>query len=150
MTETAQAKATEKAAMEALKRQEKVAAGEEVFNFTTGQKLPEGYENPPCGDPKHRCVDQGGLYRPDWFQIKIERVYDRQTDPQDFPLMGVTYQVPLDEWVDAPPGVLESLKSAVEVHHSFNATPGMIALGQHPEHKKIERHRFVYRDLPSA
>lgn len=144
--------AIEKAAMKEMKDREKPPEQKtrEDFNIIKGRPLPEGFENPPIGDPEHLCLDNGGLYDPTWVQVNILAAYDKQVNPQDFPLAGVTYQVSLDTWTDVPPGVLESLKSAVEVHHDYETKPGMIALGEHPQHRRISRQRFQYHWLPSA
>lgn len=119
------------------------------FNCVAGQQLPEGFVNPEKGERGHLCVDREGLYQPKWTQLYLERVHDRQQDPQSFPL-GARYLVPLEEWVDAPPEILESLNSATETHHEFNAKPGDVLLGIPTEHKTIERRRFHWREIPSA
>lgn len=151
MTNAERRAATQKAAMEAtMKQGQKKADPVAKLNFVKGMPLPEGFENPPIGEQEHRCTTRAGAYMPDWVQIEIQRVHDHQSDPQVFPLMGTEYSVKLDQWTDCPPGILESLKSAVETHHNYNATAGQIQLGAHPEHKTIERKRFVYRHLPSA
>lgn len=119
------------------------------FNFEPGRPLPAGFENPPCGDPGHVCTDPAGNYQPDWVQLLLEKVHDRQQNPQPFNL-GSRYLVPLDTWVDAPPVIIESLLSAVEERHELNATEGQILLGVRPEHKVVKRKRFHWQSMPSA
>ena len=123
------------------------------FSIVKNKPLPEGFENPPCGEEGHKCVGPGpdGKYHPEWYQLLIEGAYEGQANPQKFPLGGVTYLIPLDEWVDAPPCVIESLKSAVETHYTQSPpTPGQIALGIRPERKAVNRKRFVYDYMKSA
>ena len=119
------------------------------FNIAKGMKLPEEFENPPCGEEGHFCLDQGGFYNPTWTQLMIEKIYDKQVDPQVFPLSS-RWLIPLDKWVDAPPEVIESLRSAVEIQHRSNVRPGEIILGQEIENTQIERRRFVWRSIQSA
>lgn len=121
------------------------------FNIRKNHPLPDGFVNPECGEPGHRCIGNDGKYHPEWIQLRIDGVYEGQANPQKFPLGGSTYLIPLDEWLDAPPEVLVSLKGAVETHHTQKPpTPGEIALGKKPEHKVITRNRFVYQSLPSC
>lgn len=122
---------------------------EDDFIFKAGRPLPPGFENPPCGDPDHKCVDLAGNYRPEWDQIMIEKIYDKQADPQVFPGPN-TYAVYLDTWTDCPPQIKAALESAIETQHSRNANQRHIALGEHPKHKTVERRRFVWRAMPSA
>lgn len=148
----AEARAVEEeimADLETIDKQKLDPSDKTNFNCVAGQKLPEGFVNPPLGDRGHLCLDRGGLYQPTWVQLYLERVHDRQQDPQSFPL-GARWQVPLEEWVDAPPEVIESLNSATETHHEFNAKPGDILLGRSTEHKTIERRRFHWREIASA
>ena len=119
------------------------------YNIFAGKPLPEEFENPPLGEPGHHCVDLGGLYNPEWFQIRIEKIHDKQPDPVDFPL-GRNWQIPLNRWVDAPPEVKVSLTDAIETHHEMNATAGQIALGDHPERVETKRRRFIWQYYPSA
>jgi len=118
------------------------------FNLVKGKPIPDVFQNPPCGEDGHLCVDLGGNYQPDWYQLMIEKMYEHQEDPQPFPL-GTLYSVNLDAWTDVPPEIIESLKSAVEEHHSMNATAGQIVLGQHPERTTFKRKRFVYHAMKS-
>jgi len=143
--------AAEKAALAALNKQDKKDVEPEArLNFVPGKPLPEGFVNPPIGDQDHRCVNSEGVYDPTWVQIEIQKVHDHQQNPQVFPLMGVEYTVNLDEWTDCPPCILESLKSAVETRHNYNATPGQVRLGENPVHERKDRKRFVYAHYRSA
>jgi len=124
------------------------------FNVKPGYPLPEGFENPPLSTEEneeygHLCLDRAGNYQPLWCQLRIDKIHDKQIDPQPFPL-GTNYQVPLDTWVDAPPEVIESLRSAVEVHHEHNIKPGDIELGRQATHKETKRRRFVWHSIKSA
>lgn len=119
------------------------------FNIVHGRPLPEGFENPPKGDPGHFCLDRGGYYMSDWVQIEIQSVHDKQTDPQLFPLSS-TWAVPLDTWCDVPPEVLESLVSAVETRHTSTAKPGTIDVGEEIVMTSKQRKRFAWSMMPSA
>jgi len=122
------------------------------FNIVPGKPLPEGFENPPCGEEGHFCLDTAGCYQPDWMQLYLERVYDKQIDPQVFPLSS-TWLVYLETWVDVPPEVIESLRSAVETVHRTNVRPGVIPIGAPDgeiEMKSHTRRRFHWRSYPSA
>ncbi len=121
----------------------------EEFKIKIGKKLPDEFENAPCGSEDHLCVDPANQYQPDWVQLYIQSTHDHQQNPQIFP-GARQYSVVLDTWVDVPPRIVESLRSAVEVHHTKNVTDNQIALGQHSEHKKIKRNRFVWQTMPSA
>ena len=118
------------------------------FNIVAGKPLPDGFENPPCGKEGHLCVDQIGNYQPEWSQLKIEKRFDHDQDPLVFG-GAQPYSVPLDEWVDAPPRLLESLKSAVETTHTSNVRD-QIKLGTPSVVKKTERRRFVWDHMKSA
>ncbi len=158
VAETAAAQKAERAAMVELGEIEESVATDDVsndtsfnFNITKNRPLPEGFENPELGEYGRKCLDNGGAYDPDWVQLKIDGVYEGQANPQKFPLGGVTYAIPLDVWVDAPRCVLESLKSAVETHHTqAPPTPGEITLGVKKKRVSIERNRFVYHVIESA
>jgi len=123
----------------------------EEINIQAGFALPDDFENPPCGEMGHYCINSRGVYDPEWIQLVIQSAYEGQANPQKFPLGGVTYIVPLDEWLDAPPCVKVSLDDAVETHH-VKAPPnaGDIMLGKKTKHKKITRKRFVYQTMPSS
>jgi hypothetical protein len=123
------------------------------FNITPGRKLPDGFVNPKSvngepGNPAHLCVDNSGAYRPDWFQIYIHKVHDRQEDPQIFPL-GTNWLVRLEHWSDVPPEIIESLRSAIEEHHVFDAQPGDIIAGVPTKHEVRSRRRFHWDQIPS-
>ncbi len=120
------------------------------FNISPDRPLPEGFVNPPCGNVGHFCVDQRGYYQPDWFQLYIDKVHDRQQNPQPFNLAGQRVSVPLEMWVDVPPGVINALNDAIEVHHEHEAKPGDIVLGIPTKHITRERKRFHKDVLPSA
>lgn len=120
------------------------------FSIRAGAKLPEKFVNPPRGDARHLCVDQGGIYRPDWVQIKIHKQHPDQRNPQPFPLGGTTYWVPLGEWHDVHPSVLISLEDAVETRHEMMFKPGDIAVGAETQHLTSEIPRFFYQSKPSA
>ena len=124
------------------------------FNIQEGYALPEDFINPPLStedeeNRDHLCLDRAGHYQKSWFQLRIDKIHDRQQDPVEFPL-GTLYLVPLDEWVDAPPEVIESLKSAVETRHEHNIKPGDVELGKQAVHKETKRRRFVWHSIPSA
>lgn len=120
------------------------------FNIVADKPLPDGFVNPPAGEPGHFCVDQRGFYQPDWYSIYIDKVHDKQQDPQPFNLAGTKYHVPLERWIDVPPGVVIALKDAIEVHHEHEAKPGDIMLGIPTVHKTRERKRFHWNQVPSA
>lgn len=137
------------AARTALEEREADPGNPELFNFAAGRPLPEGFENPPCGDYGHRCVDRDGRYQPDWTQLFIEKIVDHQNDPQPLSCLP-KYLVPLETWVDVPPSVMKSLESAVQTHHEHVAKPGDIILGVKTEHKEIKRSRFHWKEIRSA
>ena len=121
------------------------------FLFVADRPLPEGFVNPPPGKEGHRCVEfKTGHYKPDWTCIRINKIHENQADPQAFPLAGRTWLVPLDEWCDVPPEVIESLRSAVETHHSQVIRPQDVLLGRAPEIKSTDRRRFVWEMEKSA
>ena len=112
--------------------------------------LPEGFINPSCGKPGHYCVDNAGVYRPEFKQIIVPKVHDYQQDPQPVGCADNTYNVPLDIWVDVPPEVVIVMNDAVETHHEHNPKPGDILLGVPTVHKETKRQRFMLSVLPSA
>ena len=121
----------------------------ENFQIKPGKALPEKFINKPCGDDGHLCVDGGGVYQPTWTQLMLYRMHEGQADPQPFPL-GTTWKVPLERWVDVPPEVIESLRSAVETHHSMDYKPGDVLLGRPAVHTETTRRRFNWESKPSA
>jgi hypothetical protein len=121
----------------------------ENFRIKAGSPLPEKFINPPCGEDGHLCVDQGGVYRPDWSQLMLFRLHEGQADPQTFPL-GSRWRVPLEKWVDVPPEVMVSLGDAVETHHRMDFMPGDILLGKPAVHSETKRRRFQYDTKRSA
>ena len=120
------------------------------FNIKNGYPLPNDFINPPFGDEKHLCVDLAGNYNKKWFQLLLERTHDRQQNPQPFPLGGREWRVYLDTWCDVPPEIIESLKKAVETHHSYNRKPQEVEVGIDHGHTTVERKRFNYDKIPSA
>lgn len=146
----------ERELMAEMERQERLNApganksDPDNFNFRADAPLPEGFVNPPCGEDGHFCVDQRGFYQPDWFALQIDKVYSRQQNPQPFNCGGSRYLVPLETWVDAPAGVVEALKSAIEEHHEYEAKPGDILLGIPTRHIVRRRKRFHWNSVPSA
>lgn len=121
----------------------------ENFQIKPGKKLPEKFINAPCGDEKHLCVDQAGVYQPTWTQLKIYRMHEGQRDPQPFNL-GARWLVPLEKFVDVPPEVMTALRDAQETHHSLDFKPGDIALGRPATHSESSRRRFNWESIPSA
>lgn len=119
------------------------------FTIRAGARLPEKFINPPCGEEGHLCVDQGGLYRPDWCQLYIHKQHEGQRNPQPFPL-GTIWLVGLNKWTDVPPEVIESLRSAVETRHEMDFTPGDVQLGKETEHKQYNIPRFFWEHKKSA
>lgn len=119
------------------------------FNIAHNKPLPEGFENPPCGEDGHFCVTRGGIHMANWFQLKIFRIHAHQEDPQNFPL-GRTLQVKLEVWTDVPPEIIESLKCAIEEHHDQDITDSTFMLGDVPEITTTTRRRFQYEHMKSA
>lgn len=119
------------------------------FKIRDGAKLPEKFINAPKGDPRHLCVDNGGVYRKDWVQVYIFKQHEGQRDPQPFPL-GTTWLVKLNQWTDVPPEVLISLQDAVETRHETNFKPGNVALGVETKTNEYPVQRFMFNSLPSA
>ena len=122
-----------------------------------GMPLPDGFENPPKGDPGHFCIRHDGCYDPTWFQVKIEGRHEGEANPVKFPNPGgMRGAVHLDTWADVPPDYIRALEAAVEVHHKPDPRAkdgnweGMTVDGQKPQTEKIERDRFIWRMLPSA
>ena len=152
MANTDRERALEKAALDAIGGTKTLTADSPRGDFAIveNRPLPEGFVNPPCGEEGHLCLTHGKVYDPTWIQCRISSTHDKQRNPQTFSLLGNVYAVPLDTWCDVPPGVVESLKSAVETHHSYSASPGQINLGEEVEHKVIERKRFHYETIKSA
>ena len=120
------------------------------FNIKHGKPLPAEFVNPPFGDERHLCVDIAGNYNNTWFQLNLERVHDRQQNPQPFPLGGREWRVHLDTWCHVPPEIIESLKKAVETHHSYNRKPQEVEVGVDHGHTTVERRRFSYEKIKSA
>lgn len=143
----------EAAALELVEREERIRKGEALpsdFNIVAGQPLPEGFENPPPGEPGHFCLDNGRRYNPEWKSVYLRKVHDRQRNPQDFPLLGRTWLVPLEQWCDVPPEVVISLQDAVEERHNRNPRPQDIALGIPTPHTVTKTPRFFYDVRDSA
>lgn len=116
-----------------------------------GRRLPEGFENPPCGTRGHRCIDFSGRYDPKGFvQLKIEKVREEQTDPQSFNCADNHYNVPLGVWVDAPISIVNILDDAVETTYEQQPVHDAISRGTFPTTKVNERRRFMYYVLESA
>lgn len=120
------------------------------FNISPDRPLPEGFVNPPCGEPGHFCVDNRGFYQPDWWQLHIDKVHDKQANPQAFNLAGQIVRVPLETWVDVHPAVIIALQDAVEVFHEHEAKAGDIIAGIPTVHKETKRKRFHWDKYPSA
>lgn len=120
------------------------------FNITPGYALPEGFENPPCGEDGHFCVDTEGRYQPDWYAVRINRVRDSDADPVIFPLMGNRYAVPMDVWCDVPPEIVISMTDAVEVDHRSNFDENTVRLGVKVENRTVKRQRFFWHEKKSA
>lgn len=152
MSSTSKERDIERSALDSMAKVGSMTAESpaEDFVIVPGQPLPHGFVNRPCGTSGHYCLDRGKCYDPEWVQCMIRSTHDKQRNPQPFPLLGMTYLVPLDEWVDVPEGVFHSLEGAVETHHAYAATPGNISLGEPVEHKVISRRRFHYEIIKSA
>jgi len=120
------------------------------FSFKEGKPLPEGFENPQKGEAGHKCLDPQGNYQPTWYQLKLAKVFDHQQNPQFVGCGDQAYGVPLDVWVDVPPGVVNVLLDAVETHHEQVVTPESLLLGRRPTHITRSRSRFMYQTIASA
>lgn len=140
-------------AREAAERAAALAAGSDdvpEFKFRQGRRLPEGFVNPPCGDPEHKCVDFRGLYAPKWKQLRIAKFHDHQRNPQTVGCADQTYNIPLEKWVDVPPEVINSLMDAVETVHEQVVTREDVTTGSRPQRVSSTRPRFMYQVLGSA
>lgn len=145
-------KETERAIMKQMDREDGQVLDPEDptnFNIVPGRPLPEGFKNPPCGTEGHFCVDNGGRYNPDWWQVNIQPRTDYDANPQIFPL-SQKWIVYLDMWQDVPREVVDSLLLAEETHHTHNRGPGEIDLSDSEVHKEITRKRFLWSQFPSA
>jgi len=140
----------------AIKRADKRSRAElnpndpENFNIVRGRPLPEGFVNKPLGKEGRFCLDTEGRYNPEWSQLKIDKIRDKQRDPQSFPLIPKRYGIPLDTWVDAPPEVIISLQDAIETHYDTTYTDDSVTLGVHPKVVPRERKRFFWDMIKSA
>jgi len=86
-----------------------------------GKPLPEGFKNPPCGNPQHRCLDSKGHYVPDWSQLLLRKPQGCNADKEFFSLTGHgQMRVPYDKWVDVPPWLVVVLGDAIETHYKRN------------------------------
>lgn len=121
--------------------------------LTPGKKIPDGFENPPPGEPGHKCVDLAGRYQPDWSSIMLVKTHEYEHDPQPVICAGEKYLVPRERWVDVPPEVMIGLDDAVEIRHHSNFDAGKILGQENPqpvEKTTSKRRRFVYERRPSA
>ena len=87
----------------------------EDWNIVPGKPLPEGFINPDIGTYGHLCIDHMGRYNPEWSQLIINQMEDHQRNPHTFniPQEG-KFNVHLNTWCDAHPGIIEAISSAIE------------------------------------
>ena len=128
-----------------------------VYMPEPGKPLPKGFDNPPPGDPGHRCIDLQGKYRPDWVCIRIEKtpqVQDRlpfmvkeSEDPKAVPQ---TYQVKTGMWVDVPKCLYEGAASLKyqKIETNFHSTDPLTKEGF--EQVVEEKPALFVSALPSA
>lgn len=144
----------ERAIIEEEGRQPKFASEKperDPSDIREGRKLPDGFDNPPCGTPGHRCLDFSGKYDPKGFvQLRIEKVREDQVDPQSFNCCDRHYEVPLGKWVDAPIEIINVLEDCVETVYEQAPVTDAIIRGTFPTVKASERRRFMYYALESA
>lgn len=89
------------------------------FTFVKGRPLPSGFQNPKCGTKWHRCVDDRGLYQPDWKQFRVFRTDNTQSEVIYVHAAAVSRRrvrvachnrVRTNMWMDAPTAVIETIR----------------------------------------
>ena len=144
---------------ELIRKADEVADAKELRGVIPipDSRLPDGFENPPCGHQAHRCVDLNNIYRPKWFQVKLHRG-ESMPDRLTFNGAGRQYSVKVGVWCDLPPEIVEVLSMCVvselraeseNLPDAAQVTNQAAALAQAVE-VIDERPRFSYTVLPSA
>ncbi len=110
-----------------------------------GQPLPEGFVNPPRGDPRHLCLDKRGAFQPTWFQLRLHKRDKNTPAVQYFACAKNKYTVPVGKWVDVPPAIIDVLNMAVE--QQVENVPADDELGTNKMEVRLvgENPRFSYQ-----
>ena len=116
-----------------------------------GKPLPSDFENPPSGEPIHRCIDQYGRYQPEWSQVFIHKTALVGSTQMFLGKNDEFYRVAVGTWADVPPEVVSALKETtydqVEMAPKVEGT-GLSTYGMQRVVNRIPR--FQYSVVPSA
>lgn len=88
--------------------------GQPTRQLIAGMVPPPGFENPPRGEPSHRCLDSAGRYQPTWSCVYISRSREMPERQYFLDENAQPIHVTTDMWVDVPPSVVNALRSCRE------------------------------------
>ena len=117
--------------------------------WVPGRPAPKDEENPPCGDPRHRCIDLKGFYRPDWFQVYIAEQEGDSSEVLCPSTNGDPWTVKRGLWVDVPQEVIDTVSSAM---WEYTEMPSLESALKNPGAQGPTRRvpRYQFNKLPSA
>ena len=143
---------------EALAAEE--AETEPEFRFVDGEQLPQGFSNPPGGEPGHKCVRVMlapnkqrfiVVYKPGWKQVFIHKVGSEQAERQFFMTMELgPVRVPTNRWVDVPAEVVAILQDCKYEKTTIDEEAAKKSLLQSAPLTIEYIPRFSFQSMPSA